>query len=111
MNRVLRNLKLSTFNLQLVICFSLFTVHHSLLSAQNRKIDSLRSVLKAAQTDTGKVNALNNLCEAMWRTGYYDSSMANALRAKAMAEKIITSTDSLIIKAGKNGLAGADKVI
>ena len=91
------NDKLRMKRIFILYLFSLFFFHYSFLSAQNRKIDSLRTILKSAETDTGKVSAINALCEVMWRTGNYDSAMANALHAKALAEKIITSLDLSLI--------------
>jgi len=70
--------------------------------AQTHVIDSLRNVLKTEQEDTTKVNTLNKLGELLWRTSHYDSSMANAAKALAIEEKIISSPDPVISKMGEN---------
>ncbi len=79
--------------------------------AQNRVIDSLRGVLKTEQDDTNKINTLNTLGELLWRTGSYDSSMANATKALGLEEKIISSPESTISKAGENERARTYKVM
>ncbi|HSY75869.1 MAG TPA: tetratricopeptide repeat protein, partial [Bacteroidia bacterium] len=71
----------------------------------------MHKVLKTPQTDTAKVFTLNRLCEVLWRTANYDSAMANAIQQRALAEKLVSSTDAAIAKAGKNGLAGAYRVM
>jgi tetratricopeptide (TPR) repeat protein len=96
---------------RIALCFSLLISHFSLSSAQTRAIDSIRTVLKTEQEDTGRVFTLNALCEVYWRSSRYDSAFANAMQAKALAEKLETSTDPVIAKAGKNGLAGAYRVM
>ncbi|HTB05351.1 MAG TPA: tetratricopeptide repeat protein [Bacteroidia bacterium] len=81
--------KLNTkFIVKWVLCFSLFTIHYSLVTAQSRKIDSLQNVLKTGPEDTNKVNLLNLLCEQLKEISKYDSSMACATRAKLLAEKL-----------------------
>lgn len=56
--------------------------------AQNPIIDSLRNVLKKQTNDTNTVNTLNKLSENLWAIGNYDSSLACANKAQALAEKI-----------------------
>ena len=73
--------------------------------AQNHAIDSLRSILKTEKEDTNKLKTLNRLCEKLWRIGNYDSSMADAAQAQVLAEKIISSSQNAIVKAGEIGLA------
>jgi len=57
--------------------------------AQRREIDSLQNVLKIEQDDTGKVNTLNSLSEALWRKGIYDTSLVYSNSAQVLAEKLL----------------------
>jgi tetratricopeptide (TPR) repeat protein len=78
----------SALNCKFLLCFSLFTFQYSLLSAQSRKIDSLKNVLKTEHDDTNKVNTLNQISEKLWRRSFYDSALVYSASAKTLAEKL-----------------------
>ncbi|MEE9215281.1 MAG: tetratricopeptide repeat protein [Thermodesulfobacteriota bacterium] len=46
-----------------------------MLSAQKNKADSLLKALKTATHDTSKINTLNRLSDALWRTGEYKKAL------------------------------------
>jgi len=74
----------SKFILLLLLCVSSVS-----LSAQyNRKVDSLLNMLKKAKEDTNKVNTLNVLSKALWRTGNSPQGMKYAEEALMLAEKL-----------------------
>ena len=79
--------------------------------AQSHAVDSLKGVLNTEQEDTNKVNTLNKLCEVLWRIGSYNGSMVNASLALELEEKIISSPDSILVKAGENGMARTYKAM
>ena len=56
-------------------------------TAQNHILDSLRHVLKTEKDDTNKVNALNTFSKKKALSNY-DTSMACAISAQALAEKL-----------------------
>lgn len=55
---------------------------------QNRKIDSLKNLLRTQKEDTNKVNTLNGLCKRLWRIGLCDSALLYADKAENLAEKL-----------------------
>ncbi|HXB13512.1 MAG TPA: tetratricopeptide repeat protein, partial [Bacteroidia bacterium] len=55
--------------------------------AQNRAIDSLRTVLKTQPEDTGRVKTLNKLGEVLWRNNYFDTARICAQAAIELAQK------------------------
>lgn len=69
---------------RLLITYSLLLIAYSCV-AQQSSIDSLRLVLKTKQDDTSKVGALNMLSDKLWRADKYDSSLACAGSARALA--------------------------
>ena len=59
------------------------------LSAQNKLVDSLLWVLKTAQEDTNKVNALNQLSKFDgWAFGNYQKALQYAQQAKEISENL-----------------------
>lgn len=56
--------------------------------AQNKKTDSLLTILKTAKEDTNKVNTLNLLSGEMQLTGDYEKGISYANEAKQIAERI-----------------------
>jgi len=56
--------------------------------AQTAKIDSLRAIILKQQSDTTKVNLLNELSNEFFKSGNYDSVLDNSQRAAALANSI-----------------------
>jgi len=56
--------------------------------SQQPKIDSLTIVLRTAQEDTHKINALNTLSRELLKSGNYDTALLYAERAKKLAESV-----------------------
>jgi serine phosphatase RsbU (regulator of sigma subunit) len=72
---------------KIFLCLIFLIIQAPFGYTQQRKIDSLKQVLKAAKEDTNKVNLLNQLSEEQKNISNYDSSMFFASSAKLLAEK------------------------
>lgn len=68
-------------------CF-LFIVAAQLIFAQNRKIDSLKNVVKGTEDDSIRVEALNDLSWELSVDGKYLEAIEVATKAKELSEKI-----------------------
>ena len=60
----------------------------TLLSGQNKIIDSLKLVISSTSLDTVKVNAQNAICKILWQSGQLDSSLNYAEVALQLSKKI-----------------------
>ena len=59
-----------------------------ILTGQQKKIDSVKNVIKISALDSNKVNSLNFLSRQYYLVGNYDSSIISANEAKSLGEKI-----------------------
>ncbi len=57
-------------------------------NAQSDKIDSLKKAAESGVSDTGTVNALNQLSISNWRTGEYKTAFEQAEKALVIATKL-----------------------
>src|SRR5665213_1639024 len=55
---------------------------------QNKKIDSLLTLIKIDKEDTNKVNHLNTLCKQYRLIGEYDKGIVNGKQALALAQNL-----------------------
>src|ERR1700758_286910 len=69
------------FGRKLIFCFVILNLFQHLCIAQNKKIDSLLTLLKTAKEDTNKANILNKLSIEYRNISNYDSSLIYANRA------------------------------
>jgi len=71
-----------------LILFSLFTIHFSFCSAQSKKIDSLRNVLRTEPDDTSRVKNLYTLSSRLKDSLRYDTALTCATHALELAQKL-----------------------
>ena len=76
-------------------------------AGENSIVDSLKKNLLSSAEDTGKVNTLNYLSKELRNGGNYSEALKFAMDAKNIAEKQARSSNAVIAKAGKKGLAKA----
>ncbi|HXB10551.1 MAG TPA: tetratricopeptide repeat protein, partial [Bacteroidia bacterium] len=74
--------------MKLFICLMVLLCFSSFLPAQQRKIDSLKSLLKTDKEDTNKTKHLNALSDKLEIIGGYDSSIAYGIKALLLAQKL-----------------------
>jgi tetratricopeptide (TPR) repeat protein len=85
----------NTFLFLLLLCCS-----HTSFYAQDKKLDSLLTVLRSAKEGTNKVTTLNVLSESLWRTANSPQGMKYAEEALVLAKKL--NFDRGIIDAYEN---------
>ena len=80
-------------NISLLLFIVLFVslLFSDQIQAQNRKIDSLFTLLKKNKEDTNKLNLLNEISRQLRTTGHSDSALNYANEAKSLAEIILAS--------------------
>src|ERR1035437_788820 len=99
-------MKNRTIIFRLILCL-LLCIFHSFSFSQNRKIDSLRTLLKKDKEDTSKIIDLNAMG---WELKYSNPDTAIILgnQALSLSEKLSASPIEVLAKAGKKGIANSD---
>lgn len=75
-----------------LILFLLLSLSN-LLSAQNRAIDSLKTVLENAKQDTTKAITLNELSRELYLIGHFDSALILAKQALTISDTLLAKTE------------------
>jgi tetratricopeptide (TPR) repeat protein len=75
--------------------------------SQNRKIDSLKTLLAAVKHDTAKAHLLNDISGRCWRIGQSGEALRYAEQAKALAEQLVAQGRGQVLKTSNRELASS----
>ena len=73
---------------------STFNTLNSFCFAQNKNIDSLQTLIKKDNSDTIKVNHLNNLCKEYMSVGLFDTAIQCSKKALQLSEQLLERNEN-----------------